>query len=501
MPFQGNVLEISRIAMLKNLKISYLCRFKLKCMGLKLQILVFILFAIHFFFLGNAIAQSPNIDSLSKPFIDFEDTIGLLAFKNQKQVLLLSNEVNKNDTDKAILESANQFQKIILYGTSAGLVLVLILLGYIYRSRQKYMRISALLEFRNGEISRQALELQKNYKKLNDFSAEIFQQKEEILVQRESLEQAITRLKELQKYKDGVAAMIVHDLKNPLNTILNQAKNVLISESASQMLNMVNNILDLQKYEGTTIPLTLKTGKLNTIIENALFNTRYLTESKNLTIRNLISRNVEVYVDINLIERVFINLVTNAIKYSPFNESILIESENSDVRYVKISVSDHGPGIPAGIKDKVFEKFPQLPGQDAGYSKSTGLGLAFCKMVIEAHGCSIDTTPAKGGGATFFFTLPVSGIFDEVKTTHNRTTAPFGALKKHELELLEPQVDKIRKIPIYETGNIHFAIKTIQDMNIPVLEKWLQALQNASYAVNQAQFEDLLDMTSHFTVE
>jgi signal transduction histidine kinase len=256
----------------------------------------------------------------------------LFEIESQKQVSnVLKNqleyEVNKSLADKAMMESSSRMQKITIIGISSILFLLMIMFAHIFYSRRKYIKLNSELENKNIEISKQAAELEMNYNKLNNYSNEILQQKEEIQVQRESLEIALNKLKELQKYKDGVAAMIVHDLKNPLNTILNQTKNVLISESASQMLNMVNNILDLQKYEGTSIPLTLKNEKLNNIIENALFDTRYLTESKNLSIKSNISRNFEVLVDSVLIERVFINLLTNAIKYSPLNETIRIEAE------------------------------------------------------------------------------------------------------------------------------------------------------------------------------
>jgi hypothetical protein len=66
------------------------------------------------------------------------------------------------------------------------------------------------------------------------------------------------------------------------------------------------------------------------------------------------------------------------------------------------------------------------------------------------------------------------------------------------LELLVPFIEKFKQIPIYETAEIHFTIKKIKEMEIPVIEKWLEAIQNCSYAVNQAEYEDLLDLNKHF---
>jgi signal transduction histidine kinase len=120
---------------------------------------------------------------------------------------------------------------------------------------------------------------------------------------------------------------------------------------------------------------------------------------------------IEQYGDLNtrcdaaLIGRVVVNLLSNALDFSPRREPVVVLSERRN-GCVRCSIIDRGPGIPEEYKDRIFEKFGQVEGRKKGRKLSTGLGLAFCKLAVEAHGGTIGVESEVGHGSTFWFELP-----------------------------------------------------------------------------------------------
>jgi len=422
----------------------------------------------------------------------------LLEIEKQKQVDVvlkkqLEYEVNKRVSDNEILESRNKIQKIIILSVLIILLLLIILLIYILISRKKYIKLNNNLESKNIEINEQKFMLENANRTLGDYSSETLHQKEEIMAQAESLSNALTELKELQKFKEGMAAMIVHDLKNPLNTILNQTKNVIVHESASQMLNMVNNILDLQKYEVTNLPVTCKILPLCPLIENAMYETRYLSEQKNISIINQTSREYAVNADPELIERIIINLLTNAIKYSPLNSYIKISSITVSESFLKISVIDNGPGISENAKERIFEKFTQLISQNSGRTRSTGLGLAFCKMAVEAHHGEIGVDSDETGGAIFWFTLPFSKSHSIKEVVVNEKLNKKLFITDQNYKKLLPYIAELKQTAIYEIAEIRKIIDKIKALGIPNIDEMLYSIENSSYSVNEENYLQMIN--------
>ncbi len=114
-----------------------------------------------------------------------------------------------------------------------------------------------------------------------------------------------------------------------------------------------------------------------------------------------------------LVEQVLINLLDNAIKYTPEGSPIEISASVEDGA-VRVTVADRGPGFAPGEEARIFEKFYR--GQDAGTRSGAGLGLAIARGIVEAHGGRITAEPRPGGGALFRFTLPLAAEAPEVRT-------------------------------------------------------------------------------------
>ena len=119
-----------------------------------------------------------------------------------------------------------------------------------------------------------------------------------------------------------------------------------------------------------------------------------------------------VWADRDKINQVLMNLIGNAIKFTPVQGRVTVSASRNGGASVQVSVSDTGPGIPPDEKEKIFAKFYQIPEMNRANLQGTGLGLAICKALVELHGGKIWVESEPGRGSTFSFTLPVSGPQD-----------------------------------------------------------------------------------------
>jgi len=232
----------------------------------------------------------------------------------------------------------------------------------------------------------------------------------------------ITERKELDALRDDMIAMIYHDIRSPLGNIVSSLElmNGMIpaDETLQTMLNiarnstgriqrLVNSLLDINRLEsGQQIvdqhaidPLVLIRESLRDVEPSASGRLQKM-ENKALGVLPLI------WVDVDMIHRMFINLLENAIKYTPVGGQIEIGAQTTAGTAVKFWVRDNGPGISAADRDRVFDKFTRLRGKNN--PSGLGVGLAFCKLAVLGHGGQIWVESELGKGTTFWLTLPVA---------------------------------------------------------------------------------------------
>ncbi|MCS7184620.1 MAG: ATP-binding protein [bacterium] len=231
----------------------------------------------------------------------------------------------------------------------------------------------------------------------------------------------ITLEKEIERMKNDFIHSITHDLKNPLSSIIGYLKLIMdekfsgskltqrqveyinvIEKNAKRLLTMINDILDIAKYEEGQLEVLPQEFSLEELLDEVLNIEQPLAASKNIEIIKEINFKNHVVLDMGFLERILINLIGNAIKFTPHNGKIKI-GVIEDGDYLRFYVSDTGPGIPKEYQTRIFEKFKQIPGQKRG---GTGLGLTITKAFVELQGGKIWVESEVGKGATFYFTLP-----------------------------------------------------------------------------------------------
>ena len=158
--------------------------------------------------------------------------------------------------------------------------------------------------------------------------------------------------------------------------------------------------------------MKLEYADLNTLhlVEQSLQQVAPLATEKQISVaRELAPDLPALYADEEKLLRTLVNLLGNALKFTPVGGTITLSARPSDQEKALIfSVTDTGEGIPAEAFERIFEKFGQVESRMAGRTTSTGLGLTFCKMVVEAHGGRIGVESVLGQGSTFAFTIPLS---------------------------------------------------------------------------------------------
>ena len=240
----------------------------------------------------------------------------------------------------------------------------------------------------------------------------------------------ITDAKESERLRQDLTNMIVHDLRSPLSSVMasidmlirgisgdlnKPQRNVLnIAYSSSiQMLEMINTLLDISRLEAGRMMLKLDTHTVYPLAARAIERLASLAQDRATVIQTDIPTDLApIVADDELIVRVLQNLLGNALNFSGRGSTVLVRAFNGAGElgragrpgFVTVAVSDRGVGIAPKDQEKIFAKFGQVGERRGG----TGLGLTFCKLVVETHGGAIWVESKIGEGSTFFFTIPTA---------------------------------------------------------------------------------------------
>jgi signal transduction histidine kinase len=234
------------------------------------------------------------------------------------------------------------------------------------------------------------------------------------------------RLKALDQLKSEFVSHVSHELRTPLTAIKGAVELMLrevpgpltekqihyltrVRSNTQHLAGLINDLLDLSKIESGTVEVKSSRVSLSGLVHEVVEGLRPLAAEKVVTLEaNIPGPSILVCADRDKINQVLMNLIGNAIKFTPAQGRVAVSASKNGKESVRVSVSDTGPGIPPEEKEKIFDKFYQIAGVEGPKPRGTGLGLAICKALVELHGGRIWVESDLSGGSNFTFTLPAA---------------------------------------------------------------------------------------------
>ena len=239
-----------------------------------------------------------------------------------------------------------------------------------------------------------------------------------------SIGRDVTDARRAESLKSQLIATVSHELRNPLGAVRGALQLLsrqlplhtemqgrlfeMAVRNTDRLLRLANDLLDIERVESGAVPMDPTAVSIGSVIASAVEGTRHAAESGNIALvianRSAIDA-ISAWADGDRIAQVLVNLLGNAVKFSPPGSAITISADTvgDDVR---ISVRDQGRGIPTDKLESVFNRFEQVEASDAREKGGAGLGLAICRAIVRQHGGRIWAESIPGRGSTFTFTLP-----------------------------------------------------------------------------------------------
>lgn len=237
------------------------------------------------------------------------------------------------------------------------------------------------------------------------------------------------RLKELDKMKSDFVSNVSHELRTPLTSIKGSVDNMLdgltgslnekqirylnrIKSNTDRLSRLINDLLDLSRIESGHVEVRPTNLPLTALAEEVAEHMKALAAEKLIRIEiPPADPKVTAWADRDKVTQVLMNLISNAVKFTPRDGKITVALEKNGSDYIQISVADTGPGILPEERNRIFSKFYQVANVDKQKPKGSGLGLAISKALVEMHGGKIWMESEVGRGSTFYFTLPAQQPF------------------------------------------------------------------------------------------
>lgn len=240
----------------------------------------------------------------------------------------------------------------------------------------------------------------------------------------DALEDSFRRLRELERVRDDLMKMIVHDLKTPLTSILatlellgdgdlgplgDRQRGAVVDTQgkAEELLSLIDDLLEVRRIEETSMTLNVEEIDPTALLQELLkdWTLRFQQEHTEARIE-VVDDTPRFRGDRGMLKRVFGNLIQNALVHSPAPIQLALVAQR-DPSGVRFTVSDTGPGIPPAYHDVIFRKFEQVRAANAPRVRTSGLGLTFCRLVVETHGGRIWVQSTEGEGSSFHVVLPL----------------------------------------------------------------------------------------------
>jgi signal transduction histidine kinase len=339
---------------------------------------------------------------------------------------------------------------------------------------------------------------------LESRNRELLEQKDLSAKQTEKLRIAYEEIKSLEGFRRQMARTLVHDLKNPLNIILNLTETgaitatngKLIRQISFEMLDLILNILEVQKFEEMKVKLNLEDLQFIRIVNKNIEKISSLLRMSELNLISQVPDKCWLRGDRQVLDRIMGNLLGNAIKYTSPGGTIRIVASEKEEGYL-IEVIDDGDGIPEKYHEGLFEMFSQGPKKESMYNSSTGIGLAYCRLAVNSLGGEIGIKSLAGEGTTVWFTCKsskpesTSGISrGDQEKSHENVEFDF---TEEDRSLLRQVASDLQNTDIFEITKIMNLIDNPALDSNERLIRWKKSVEATLYSANEKRFRELIN--------
>lgn len=234
----------------------------------------------------------------------------------------------------------------------------------------------------------------------------------------------VSERREIERMKKEFVSTVSHELRTPLTSIRgsltllavgamgvlpDQVKKVvgIAERNTIRLIGLINDILDIEKLEAGKLDMVMENTPLTNVLERSEQAVSAFAANNGVTL-DIQPTPLVVHADGDRLVQVIVNLVSNAVKFSPKGAAVTVSAQEYPGGFVEIQVIDRGRGIPEAFKNRLFQRFQQVEASDAKKKGGTGLGLAICKGIVEQHGGSIGVESEEGRGSCFWFRVPIA---------------------------------------------------------------------------------------------
>ena len=303
----------------------------------------------------------------------------------------------------------------------------------------------------------------------------------------EELQQVLDRVRELADAKSNFFANVSHELRTPLTLVLGPVEELLreeagltaaqrrnlevVERNALSLLTQVNALLDLAKIEAHEMQPNYVHLDLAALARRASAHFEALADQRSITYLVDVPAQLEADVDPDAFERIVVNLLSNAFKFTPDDGWIRCRLESTGGAHALLSVQDSGPGVAPELRADIFDRFHQ--GRAMSTSGGTGLGLAIVRQFVELHGGTVIVTDAPGGGALFQVELPLAapetsyvrtGGTDAADARHRAPAPPLGGRPLAGVEATEPRRTRPTVLVVEDHADMRrFVVEALRD--------------------------------------
>ncbi|HEX5047066.1 MAG TPA: response regulator [Gammaproteobacteria bacterium] len=343
----------------------------------------------------------------------------------------------------------------------------------LYLQRRELSRLNDALTQANAELAdaHRALKAE-NMRELQVLNHTLERANEQLTAEIAERTRVEAQLQGAAKRKDEFLAILAHELRNPLSAIHNgvqllhadevSAERVawvrdLLSRQVKHLTRLIDDLLDVRRITSGNVQLKREPLELETVLKQSLEAVRPLIDSRRHSLRmSMAGDALQVEADPVRLTQIFINLLTNAAKYTPEGGSIevALEPDSGQAAWAVVRVRDSGAGIAPDMLERVFELFAQVHPADARTHSGLGIGLSLVRALVELHGGTVHAvSDGLGRGSEFVVRLPVLSIPREKALSGNGTMA-FASLLPRKLLIIDDNVDTALGLAVYlrETG-------------------------------------------------